>query len=266
MPRLAWTTDIHLDHLTEEEITSFGQSLAASGADGILIGGDIAQAPTLVESLITLATQARRPIYFVCGNHDYYYGSIAAVRGTLTELTTRSDQLGWLPARGCIPLSQRTGLVGHGSWNDGRAGSYLGSTVMLTDYLVIAELKDLGPTARLAKLNQLGDEAASHFAEVVPRALEHCEHLIVLTHVPPFAEACQYEGHVTSDDWLPHLSCVAAGETLARIMESHPTRKMTVLSGHTHHPARVEILPNLVVKTGHAVYGTPEIQELIEVA
>ncbi len=265
MPRLAWTTDIHLDHLTEAEISSFGQSLAATGADGILISGDIAQAPTLAESLITLARQVKQPIYFVCGNHDYYYGSIASVRGTLTELTSRSDQLAWLPARESIALSDRTGLVGHGCWNDGRSGSYLGSTVMLTDYLVIAELKGLGPTSRLARLNQLGDEAAAHLAQIVPKALEHRQHVVVLTHAPPFAEACQYEGQMTSDNWLPHLTCQAAGETLRTIMERHPDRRMTVLSGHTHQPATVQILPNLVVKTGHAAYGTPEIQEILEV-
>jgi predicted phosphohydrolase len=265
MLRLAWTTDIHLDHLREDEVVGFGRSLAAIGVDGILIGGDIAQAPTLVEALITLAANAKRPIYFVCGNHDYYYGSIAAVRRTLQKLTVRSDPLAWLPARGCVALTERTALVGHGCWNDGRAGSYFGSTVMLTDYLVIGELTGLGPTSRLAKLEELGDEAAAHFAAVVPQALERCEHVIVLTHVPPFAEACQYEGERSSDGWLPHLVCQAAGDTLKSIMERHPDRRMTVLSGHTHQPSEVQILDNLVVKTGHAVYGTPAIQQIVEV-
>ncbi len=265
MKRLAWTTDIHLDHLTDAEVAAFGRKLAGTGADGVLISGDIAIAPTLVRSLRSLADPIGRPVYFVCGNHDYYYGSIAAVRRALTELSSASDQLCWLPARGCIPLTQRTGLVGHGCWNDGRAGRYVGSTVMLTDYLIVAELAGLGPTSRLAKLNELGDEAAAYFARVVPTALERFEQLIVLTHVPPFVDACWYDGRPSTDEWLPHMTCQAAGETLARIMESHPDRSMTVLCGHTHGSGTAQILPNLLVKTGGATYGKPEVQEVIEV-
>lgn len=266
VPRLAWTTDIHLDHLREDQVVTFGRKLADTGADGVLIGGDIAQAPTLVESLITLAVHAKRPIYFVCGNHDYYYGSVAAVRRTLGELTQRSDQLAWLPGRGCIALSESTALVGHGCWNDGRAGNYYGSTVMLTDYLVIAELARQGPSSRLAKLNELGDQAAAHLAAVVPQALAQRDHVIVLTHVPPFAEACQYGGERTSDGWLPHMACQVAGQTLQRIMEQHPDKRMTVLSGHTHQPATVRVLPNLEVRTGAATYGAPAVEDIIELA
>ncbi|RLB59754.1 MAG: phosphoesterase [Deltaproteobacteria bacterium] len=264
MKRLGWITDIHLDHLTEAEVTTFGQELAATGPDGILISGDIAVARTLVQSLHRLADAVECPLYFVCGNHDYYYGSIVAVRRGLTELSSQSDQLCWLPAQGCVALTDDTGLVGHGCWNDGRAGSYRGSTVMLTDYLAIAELTGLGPTARLAKLNQLGDEAAAYLAAVVPKALDHFAQLIVLTHAPPFVEATSYEGRISGDDWLPHLTCLAAGQVLARIMESRPDRRMTVLSGHTHNSGTVQILPNLLVKTGGATYGKPEVQEIIE--
>jgi Icc protein len=265
MLRLVWATDIHLDHLTGGEIADFGRKLAATGADGVLISGDIAVARTLIQSLRSLAEPIECPLYFVCGNHDYYYGSIVAVRRALTDLSHQSDQLCWLPARGCISLTERTGLIGHGCWNDGRAGRYLGSTVMLTDYLVIDELKGLGPSARLAKLNELGDEAAAYLAATLPPALERHEQVILLTHVPPFAQACWHEGQVAADDWLPHLACQAAGRVLVQIMERHPQRSLKVFCGHTHNSKATQILPNLLVRTGGAAYGTPEIQAVIEV-
>ena len=38
---------------------------------------------------------------------------------------------------------------------------------------------------------------------------------------------------------------------------------MTVLCGHTHGKGEVQILPNLIVKTGGADYGKPELQNPI---
>ena len=47
-------------------------------------------------------------------------------------------------------------------------------------------------------------------------------------------------------------------------MRAHPERTMTVLCGHTHGAGYVRILENLEVRTGGAVYGVPELQEILE--
>ncbi|MEA3468158.1 MAG: hypothetical protein U9R57_08050 [Thermodesulfobacteriota bacterium] len=47
-------------------------------------------------------------------------------------------------------------------------------------------------------------------------------------------------------------------------MSAYPDRQMTVLCGHTHSSGQVTILPNLLVKTGGAEYGSPMIQEALE--
>ncbi len=41
--------------------------------------------------------------------------------------------------------------------------------------------------------------------------------------------------------------------------------QMTVLCGHTHGSGDAQILPNLRVLTGGAVYGRPGVQRVIEV-
>ena len=79
--------------------------------------------------------------------------------------------------------------------------------------------------------------------------------------MPPFREACIYEGKISNDDWLPHFSCKAVGDVLRDIMSQHPQRNLTVLCGHTHGSGTADILPNLRVHTGAAVYGEPAIQK-----
>ncbi len=61
-----------------------------------------------------------------------------------------------------------------------------------------------------------------------------------------------------------HFSCKAVGNVLVEMMQAHPEQKMTVLCGHTHSSGETEILPNLRVRTGAAVYGRPQIQDVLE--
>jgi Icc protein len=55
------------------------------------------------------------------------------------------------------------------------------------------------------------------------------------------------------------------GDVLAEAMAAHPDRNMTVLCGHTHGAGEAEMLPNLRVLTGGAVYGMPRIQRVLDV-
>lgn len=36
--------------------------------------------------------------------------------------------------------------------------------------------------------------------------------IIVLTHVPPFKEACLHKGKISDDDWLPYFSSKVMGD------------------------------------------------------
>ena len=90
--------------------------------------------------------------------------------------------------------------------------------------------------------------------------------VIVLTHVPPFREACWHRGRVSDDEWLPHFACRAVGEALVEAMAAHPECEMTVLCGHTHSAGEAQVLPNLRVLTGGAEYGRPEVQRVLTVA
>jgi hypothetical protein len=265
--RLAWLTDVHLNFLDPPEREAFYRTLAQTDADAFLVGGDVGEAPDVALHLSAIDRAVRRPVYFVLGNHDFYRGSIAGVRAQAEALAVASPNLHWLPRAGVVPLTAATCLVGHDGWGDGRLGDYAGSDVMLNDWGLIGEFGGFfeAPEERLAKLRALGDEAGAHFLAVLPAALERFRQVLVLTHVPPFREACWHQGRVSGDEWLPHFTCKAAGDALAGAMALRPDRRMTVLCGHTHGAGEAQVLPNLKVLTGGAVYGSPTAQRVIEV-
>lgn len=240
------------------------RELCDKSADVLIISGDIAQAPTIKRYLLKMAQSLTVPIYFVLGNHDYYHGSISGVRSAVTRLSEESSRLHWLNVSGIVYLSRKTCLVGHDSWCDARLGDYDQSSVILNDFLLISELSGLTRKELLLRLNRLGDEAAEHFKTVLPEAIKSAEHIVVLTHVPPFLEAAWYNGQYCEPDWLPFFSCKAVGDVLTETMKKHQDKRMTVLCGHTHGGGMSRILPNLVSWTGQVSYGQPVIQEIFE--
>ena len=135
--RVAWATDIHLDHATPQQVEHFCEVVLAASPDALLLGGDIGEAPTVVGYLRFLEERLRRPVYFVLGNHDFYRSSIVAVRQRVQMLSRQSQWLRWLPAMGIVRLTPEIGLVGHDGWSDGRLGDFQGSPVVLNDYLQI---------------------------------------------------------------------------------------------------------------------------------
>jgi len=279
--RLAWATDIHLDAAGAAGLTSFVRELGNTDLDALVVTGDIGNADRLADDLAQLLRWFSRRVYFVLGNHDYYGSSFQAVREQVHWLVEDNPDLIWLPEAGVISLTDRTALVGHGGWADGRLGDYQGSRILLNDHVIIDEFAALvrGRPAtasvyfeesvlasRLDLLHRLGDEAAAYLAQVLPTALRDHEQVVLATHVPPFREACWYEGKISNDDWLPHMSCKAVGEVLRSVMEAHPDRELLVLCGHTHGEGEVHILPNLLVRTGGARYGSPQLQDILDIA
>ncbi len=265
MKRLAWATDVHLNFLREPQIKAFCEAIARRAPDCVLLTGDLAESTDLTIQLATLEGHLKRPIYFVLGNHDFYRSSIANVRRRVEAQVGASRWLSWMNVAGVVELSSETALVGHDAWADGRNGDYFGSPIAFADWVLIEELAGLDQTARWHKLGALGDEAAAHFERVLPEAFACFRRVVLLTHIPPFGEACRYQGRVTKDTWLPHLSCRAVGDVLLRVMSERPDRELLVLAGHTHQPADVRILPNLQVRVGQATYGAPEVADMIVV-
>ena len=257
---LAWLTDLHLNFVELDCVDDLCRRVRDEGADAVLISGDIAEAPGVEAYLQLLDRQIDRPIHFVLGNHDFYRGGIGEVRARVAAFCARRPGIHWLSQETMIELTPETGLIGHDGWADGRLGDHAGSDVLLNDFFLIEELAELEPETRLERLHALGDQAADHFRSTLPEALRRYRRVIALTHVPPFREACWYQGQISADAWLPHFACKAVGDALVDVMSAHPDRELIVLCGHTHSAGDAWILPNLRVFTGAADYGRPGIE------
>jgi predicted phosphodiesterase len=261
--KILWLTDIHLEFPDADALDRFYRKLEKADADVVLISGDIGQAPTTIEFLRELQTAVRCRVYFVFGNHDYYFGSIKAVRSQASRVYS-SGPIRWLSISGIVALTKSLCCIGHDGWGDGRNGNYGGSNVRLNDFELIEELTGLPRDMRLKKIKSLGDEAADHLKKLLSETLSAFRHIVVVTHVPPFPESAWWMGKPSSPDWLPFFSCKALGDVLSEFMQKHPEKQMTVLCGHTHGSGTAKILPNLLVYTGSARYGFPRIQKVFE--
>ena len=264
--RLAWLTDLHLDFLTPSQLDDFLATLASASADAFVITGDIGQARVLVQYLKAIGDTVMRPVYFVLGNHDYYYSSVAEVRRRIAELCERHGHLIYLSTGGPIELAPGAALIGHDGWADLQYGDFATSRVLLNDYLLISELKHETKAGLERVTGQFARQAADHFYAVLTEAASRYAQVYIATHVPPFRESCWHQGRISDEQWLPHFTCKASGEAVRSVMQQNPGCHATILCGHTHGGGTAQILGNLQVLTGEAHYGRPAIQMTLEIS
>jgi predicted phosphohydrolase len=308
--RVSWGTDLHFDHLSGLEFDGFLNYLSEIKGEVLLLGGDISNGDRLNFHLGAIGKGSPVPVYFVLGNHDYYGSSIEETR-SLAGGHSYNEDVWFLTNAGPFQLTDRTWLVGVGGWADGRAGKFIMGDLWLNDYESIEDLsgpykrrrpllkkliEERKKAARdcrkgdVAKANdrlqkelrtmkkelagpvsRLGDWHARRLTRQLKKVPAEAEHILVLTHVPPWRESSWHGGTVSDDNWAPHFTCIATGKVLKKFMEENPGRTMTVLCGHTHGAGEVNILPNLRCITqascedGSDEYGHPWISNSVEV-
>lgn len=261
--RAAWLTDIHFDFLTLSQIDDYLSQLDAMRVNSVMLSGDIGEAGNVVEHLRRIEQKLRIPIYFVLGNHDFYGGAIETVRAEVKTLCASSHYLRYLNNETFIEVMPSVALIGHDGWADLRIGNFARSSVWMRDYDEIFDLKGKKKVDLEPVMQALAQEAADHFKNLLPQVLERYQKILVLTHLPPFRDACWHQGQISDDEWLPHFTCQVVGDVLLKAMTEHPNKQMIVLCGHTHGTGEARILPNLHVLTGGAEYGETRIQQII---
>ena len=265
--KIAWVTDIHLNFLEANARALFYQRVVETDADKILITGDIAEAKDVCELLTEFSMYTSKPIYFVLGNHDYYFGNVVSVRKKIHALCAQNGKLIWLGKPEIVALGSGSVLVGHDGWADARYGDFDHSLVSLNDSRLIAELYQaflLNKSALKSEMQKLADADAEVLQQTLTKAINtNTKKVIIATHVPPFAECSWHKNHPSDADWLPYFSSKATGDVIMAIAKKHMDIQFLVLCGHTHTAASIKLFDNLEIKAGGAQYYKPEIQDVI---
>ncbi|MDQ2746847.1 MAG: metallophosphoesterase, partial [Acidobacteriota bacterium] len=143
MRRLAWATDIHLDRLNERDYLEYIEYLRELNPDCLVISGDIGEGNVLVKSLKEFDEAFDFPIYFVLGNHDFYFKGFAETESQVREVVKTSHRLHWLTETEIVALNDSTALIGIEGWGDARHGTFDLSEGSTRDVLSIADYKGL---------------------------------------------------------------------------------------------------------------------------
>ncbi len=261
--RLGWISDPHLNHCTLAAWDRLIAQVRASDCDAVVISGDISEGEDVVFQLRRLADAFAVPIHFVLGNHDFYHSSIQRTLGAVRQATAADPRLHYLTDLPPLSLSPGVAMVGEDGWGDATEGDYDRSPVRLNDFRLIDDFWRATPSLWRSILADLGRQAAERLKSKLAAALQSHSCVLVVTHVPPFRQACWYQGKTTDDHWAPFFVCGQCGEALREAAVGHQGAKLEVICGHTHNGGVARIADNLTVVTAGAEYGRPALSGVI---
>jgi predicted phosphohydrolase len=262
--QIIWVTDPHLNFARHDVWEAWINSIRLVAGDCLLITGDISESDDIAWQLQRIQESISVPLYFVLGNHDYYGSRVEVVRNEMRALTDERPACIYLNQGNLVSLEDDWVLVGNDGWADGGFGDALSSPVRLNDFKRIKDYGGLDLMTDLEIMKDLALQCSSGLRETLDRACQQSQRILVATHVPPFREACWYEGQITDDDWAPYFVSRVMGETLLEFAGKYREHLFHVLCGHTHHAGTARLRENLTVWTGAAEYGRPSIQDVID--
>lgn len=273
MKKLAWLTDIHLDHYCKTKtgtVKKFCEEvLRAAEPDFIVMTGDITNGRDIKEHFEEMAKYwTSIPVYYVLGNHDYYHSSFEAVRKQMDEFVKANPNFHYLSHKDHFELVPGWAIAGHDGWYDGGYADWFDrGTVIMQDYYLITEFyvaafipptyTSYDPHIIYDCLQTKAKECVRHIEQVLPNAMKNYKNVLYATHIPPFKEACIHKGQISDDGWLPNFSSKRAGDALLKVAKANQGSKLFVLCGHTHSDGVVEMTKNLTCYTGASRYGFP---------
>lgn len=280
---LVWASDIHFPLASLYAAETWARSVSLAGADMLVLTGDISNCRRIYRDLDWISRTAARPALmetrFVLGNHDLLD---AGYKEAETLEDVRDDLRGHLSARSgpddlvylhdlepgdrkCeIPHQPGFVMLGVDGWWDGRAAVQDLKRKMSAEYRGSEVQKNIARYARRADLDTWKLRAHLDAILNAPGGPSHrgspVTDVVLLTHVPPFPEACLYNGRPTDDTHIGYFSNVGLGNMLAEVAGAHRRIRFTVLCGHTHDDAYLRAAPNLHVFVQGAVHGAPSFQ------
>lgn len=258
--KILWLSDVHLNFLSvARQSCALEQFYNALKGDAIIISGDIGESHNVCSIVRKMETYTGLPVYFVLGNHDFY-------GATTEEVKAKVKKLNWIPKQSRFELTKDTALIGVDGWGDCRNGDFEGSRLRMSDWVYILDVREAFEQDTLKqKLQELADKDARLLKRRAKAAIKAgYKRIILVTHVPPFEEACLYAGRKSTPGGLPFFSSQILGTELLPVAEANPNVEFIWLSGHTHSRCTYKPCENMTVKVAEAEYFKPQVEEEIE--
>ena len=269
MLTLTHLSDLHFDHCSEVQIVEFAKQIIS---DVILITGDISTSHKFRNHIFLFERYTNRPIYYVLGNHDFYYSSINEFRNKVCDIDRMSQFLKYLSSVPYIQLSNNTAIIGHDGWYD--ANNIISEEIYMNDWSLIKEYATT-PDLNFYKIAQISKQICNisikHIADSIAKVTKqkkNINNIIVATHVPPFEEIFQQISKSPEtinsrrkrfDILKPWYLSNSMGILLKKAADTFPHIKFSIFCGHLHENASVKIKDNLYCYTSEAIYSQPRI-------
>lgn len=255
MKKILWLTDTHLTFSFLWKKYALIKYLKNIEADALFLSGDISNGFFIDYIIYYLATHLNIPIYFILGNHDYYFRKISEVHNDIKCLTKKYDNLYWLTENDVLKLKEDTCIIGAEGWYDCNYGNI--NYIKLTfDWRFIKDFRKIKSSKKKIQIfKKMAEDSADLIEKKLMKALNSgFKQIYLITHVPPFKEATRDEGTILEQFWLPYNTNTALGEKLKSIMINFPDRKLIILCGHIHDRVVVNINNNIECRTNNANY------------
>lgn len=260
-----WYTDTHLDKVNPVTKFRFINHIVREKPKGVFISGDISNGLLTALDLWLLSKFITCPIYFILGNHDYHFSSIAKTHQKIRELCKKHPNLIWLTEADVIFLTPEVALIGVEGWYDAGIGKpeYLKVTpdwLLIEDFRKLPLMKD-----RIEAFRGLAEQSCHIITDKLEKALEQdYKTIYIMTHFPPWKEATRDVGTLMEPFWLPYNVNLRLGKAIEAVMKDRNKRHVTVLAGHTHTDCWIHVARNIECKVNRAkYYGSLRNEETI---
>lgn len=245
MPRIAVTSDLHFDvheHLTPpEKVRTLVGAMVHSGADALVIAGDIGHPLRNFVGALDMFTRCGLPVGVVAGNHDVWQDEGHDSGDLWDEIlpsASRARGFSWLE-RDTIVLGS-TAIVGSMVWYDYSAAE---PTLGLDDEFFANAKSKISNDALWIDWDRSDIELAGELRDGLARRLEAIERdssidrVLVVTHVPVFEQ--QMLRNPANYQWSVANAYFGNLRT-GNVISQYP-KVRTVVSGHLHASLRASI-------------------------
>ena len=247
---LVFFADLHLERMEYPERRNFLRGIALRKEQIVVLGGDIALALStpLFLSEIAIACSEKR-VCFVLGNHDFFGDSVSRMKRIISYQCSHYTNLHFLDRGDVIQIGgTKSCLIGDSGWADARCGLKHRTYAPCREFELVEELRRGNRSESFQAMRFLADASAKMIGKSLEKAAAlRFNHIIVVTHVPPFHQAVKFHGKENSPIRLPFYVNVALGTKLLSFAKKHRNLKITVLCGHTHSAQICRIARNIEI-------------------